>query len=153
SAVGTSFGFQLFLALAHAGHFRAGVDHVGDDVVVHLGRLAGDAFDADDGFVLGLVGEHRAGGDVADDPDVGSRRLVAFVGEHAAGIGGQADAFQAEAFGVGAAADGYQHVVGLEGFRQAAGGGLDGQLHASLAGLGAGDLGTELEGHALFGQG
>ncbi|MNQ93076.1 hypothetical protein D3C85_1085230 [compost metagenome] len=151
--VGAALGLQLLLALAHGGDFRAGVDHVGDDVVIHLGGLAGNALDADDGLVLGLVRQHRAGGDVAYHPDPRRAALVAVVGEHAAWIGGQANGLQAQALGVGAATDGHQYVVGPEGFRQAAGGGFDGELHGVLIDLGAGDLGTQLEAHALLGQG
>ncbi|MNF88818.1 hypothetical protein D3C84_713210 [compost metagenome] len=97
--------------------------------------------------------EHRAGGDVADDEDARHTGLVALVGDYPARAGGQADAFQAQAFAVRTAADGDQYVIGPEGFRHAAGGRLDGQFHARFIGLRAGDLGAEPEAHALLGEG
>ncbi|MNE39447.1 hypothetical protein D3C80_1334030 [compost metagenome] len=67
--VGTSFGLELLFGLADTGQFRTGVDHPGDEVVVDLMGLAGDPLDAGHRFVFGLVREHRAGGDVTDNPD------------------------------------------------------------------------------------
>ena len=71
--VGDARGLQLFLGFADAGDFRAGVDDAGDDVVVHVARLAGEDFGERDAFVLGLVGEHRPAHDVADRVDAGRR--------------------------------------------------------------------------------
>ena len=42
-----------------------------DHIVVHDAGLAGDILGDRDALVLGLVGEHRAGDDVADRPDAG----------------------------------------------------------------------------------
>ncbi|MNN55061.1 hypothetical protein D3C81_1699160 [compost metagenome] len=128
--VGAAFGFELFFGLADGGQFRAGIDDAGDKVVVDLMGLAGNALDARYRFILGLVREHRARGDVADYPDAGHRTAVVIVAQHAALVGRQAHAFQVQALGVRATTDGYQHVVGLQGLCVATGGRLQGQADA-----------------------
>ncbi len=74
------------------------------------------------------------------------------VGDHAALVGNDADALQAQALGERTAADGDQHVVGLDRLGGAAGDGLDRQLHALGRGLRAGDLRAQLELEALLGE-
>ena len=51
------------------GDFGAGVDDAGNDVVVHVARLARQDFGERDALVLGLVGEHRPAHHVADRVD------------------------------------------------------------------------------------
>ena len=69
--VGDAGGLQLLLGLADRGDLRAGVDHVRDDVVVHVAGLAGEDFGDRDALVLGLVRQHRPGDHVADGVDAG----------------------------------------------------------------------------------
>ncbi len=57
---------------------------------------------------------------------------------------------QAEALGVGNAADRHQHHVGFQRFRLAAGGRLDLRDELLARGVDAGDLGAELERKALL---
>ncbi|MNH00220.1 hypothetical protein D3C79_594070 [compost metagenome] len=151
--ISTPFGFELLFGLAHGGQLRAGVDHARDKVVVDLVGLAGDAFDAGHRFVFGFVRQHRAGGDVANHPDTRHGSAVVVVAEHAALVGFQAHAFQVQPFGIGAAANGDQYIVGLQRFCGATGGRLQGQVHAIGAGAGLGHLAAQLEHHALLGQG
>ncbi|MOA49966.1 hypothetical protein D3C78_1729210 [compost metagenome] len=53
-----------------------------------------------------------------------------FVGEHAALVGLNADAFQVEALGVRTTTDSHQHVVSLQGFSGATCGRLQAQADA-----------------------
>ena len=77
-----------------------------------------------DAFVLGLVRQHRPGDDVADGVDAGDVGLEMRIDDDAAAIVAlDADRFEAEALGVGHAADRHQHDVGLERLRGAAAGG------------------------------
>ena len=48
--------------------------------MVHDPGLAGDILGHRNALVLGLVGEHRAGNDVADRPDAGDRGAEVMVG-------------------------------------------------------------------------
>ncbi len=50
--------------------------------------LAGEHLDADDPFVLGLVGEHGPGHAIADGVDAGDRRLKALVHANEAALVG-----------------------------------------------------------------
>ena len=61
-----------------------------------------------------------------------------------------ADFLEAEPVGVGHAADGDQHDVGLDGFRRAAFGRLDRRLQRLAGRVDRGDLGRQLERHALL---
>ena len=75
----------------------------------------GDVFDRCDGFFFGFVREHRAEGAVADDADVGVFGPVFLVDDESAlVVGFEADVFEAEAGGVGPAADGDEDDVGFE---------------------------------------
>ncbi|MCY1443479.1 hypothetical protein D9M71_598970 [compost metagenome] len=150
--VGTSFGLELLFGLADAGQFRTGVDHPGDEVVVDLMGLAGDPLDAGHRFVFGLVREHRAGGDVTDNPDPWHRRAVVLIGEHAALVGFQADIFQAQALGIRTTADSDQHIVRLQAFTGTAGGRFQAQADTLRRGGGLSDLAAQLETDALLGQ-
>ena len=62
---------QLLLGLADRGDFRAGIDDAGNDVVIHMPRLAGQHFGQRHAFILGLVRQHRAADDIADGIDAG----------------------------------------------------------------------------------
>ena len=87
----------------------------GNDVVVHVPGLAGDDLGDGDAFVLRLVGEHRAGDDVADGVDAGDVGGVMPVDDDAAAIiARDPDAVEAEPFGVGNPSDRDQDGVGLD---------------------------------------
>ncbi len=75
-------------------------------------RQAGDLLDADDAFMLGLVGEHRRAGDVADRIDARDVGLAVAVDDDAAAIGLHAERFKAEIFDIALHADGGDHPVG-----------------------------------------
>ena len=140
----TGDALLLGLALGEAGpgDLRVGVDHGRDGAVVEGRRVAGDDLGGDLRLAAGLVGEHRAGGDVADGEDA---RVVG-----AAGLVGADDALvvhddlgvlEAEVGGVGLAADGDQDLVEVvrrhlavvrDGDAEAAGRRLDDALHARL---------------------
>ena len=57
---------QLLLGLADRGDFRAGVNDTGNDVVVHMARLAGNDLGHRDALVFSLVRQHRPGNHIAD---------------------------------------------------------------------------------------
>ena len=89
----------------------------------------GDILGDRNALVLGLVGEHRAGDDVADRPDAGDRGAEVVVGlDLAALVGLEARPCRAPSPSVfGPAADRDQHAVGLDRLGRAARGGLDRQ--------------------------
>ena len=71
--------FQLFLCFPDTGDLGPSVDDAGDGVVIDVAGLAGQDFDRDDAFVLGLVGQHGSADDVAECVDalgVGWKVLV-----------------------------------------------------------------------------
>jgi hypothetical protein len=72
--------------------------------------------------------------------------------QEAPGVGDQAHRLQAKARRIGPSADGQENPVSGQGLGGAARGGLDGEVHAGLAGLGTGHLGTETEVDPLLGQ-
>ena len=117
-----------------------------------MSRLAGDQFDTGDGFVLGLVGEHRAVGHVAHHPHAGGAGLEVVRGDKASSVWRDADGGEIEAFSVGATANSQQHNFGVLRLGRTARHGFIGQGHAELGRPRAGDLLAHLENHALLGQ-
>ena len=119
---------RLLLGEADAGDLGHGVDDRRDHVVVHDAGLAGDVLGDGDALVLGLVGEHRAGDDVADRPDARHLGAEIVVGlDLAALVGLKPGLVEREAVGVGLAADRDEDDVGFDRLGRAAGGGLDGR--------------------------
>ncbi len=118
-----------------------------------MSGLAGDQLDDGDGLFLGLVRQHRAGGDVADGPDASRRRPPMIDRHEAALVGDDADAVEAEAGRIGPPSDGQQDIVGRQGVRGAALGRLEGQLDLLGRDHSPGDLGAQLELEPLLGQG
>src|SRR3546814_1898689 len=68
----------LLFGEADAGDLRMAVGAAGDLLLLHRVDVveAGDLLDADDALVLGLVGQHRRAGDVADGVDAGLPRAA-----------------------------------------------------------------------------
>jgi len=114
-----------------------------------VARLAGDEFDTGDGLVLGLVGQHRPVGDVADGPDPHRVRPEVIGFDKPVAIWCDSHRFEAQALRIRTAAYRQQHVIGLERLGRAAGDRFEGQLDPVLAGLGPGDLGAQAERHPL----
>ncbi len=111
-------GLQFFLGLADGGDFRLGVDDARDDIVVHVAGLAGDDLGNGDALVLRLVREHRPGDHVADGIDAGDIGAAVLVDLDApARRVATPGRFQAETLGIGPAAGGDQHDVGVERLR------------------------------------
>ena len=133
--------------LAISGH---GVDDAGDDLVVHVPGLAGQDFGHRDALVLGLVGEHRPAHDVADGEDAGDVGLEVLVDDDAAALERHARLGEAEPVGVGPAADGDEHHVGLEHLLASPPLAGSTVTFARLRGLDLGDLGAEQELDALL---
>ena len=112
--VGAAFGLELFLGLADIGDFGGGVDHAGDHIVVHMARLAGEDFGHGHALILGLVGQHRAGNGIADGVetlDIGGKMGIGL--DLAARQHRDPQRLQPQTGGVGFAARGQQHDVGL----------------------------------------
>ncbi len=124
--VGHAGLLQLFLGLADGRNFRRGIHNAWDNIVVHMAGLAGDDFRARDAFVLGLVRQHRPRDDVADRIDaLHAGREMRVDLDAAAIVERDAGFLQAEAIGVGHAADADQHHIGFQRLRRAARGRLD----------------------------
>ena len=110
--------------------------------MVHDAGQAGDILGDRDALVLGLVGEHRAGDDVADRPDAGDLGAEVVVGlDLAALVDLEPRLVEAEALGVGPAADRDEDDVGLDRLGRAALGRLDRQRRLAALDVHAGDLG------------
>src|SRR6266478_4830571 len=143
--------FQLLFSLADSRHFRRGIHHARDNVVIHMPRLAGEDFRNRDAFVLGLMGQHRTRHDVTDGIYALHAGGEMRVDLHAAAIVEHDTGFlQAETLGVGNAADRDQHHVGLQLFRLATRGRFDLGDQRFARCVDGGDLGTQFEGKALL---
>ena len=115
--------------------------------------LAGDGLGHRHALVLGLVREHRPGDGVADGVDAGHGGLPAGVDlDLAARAEHDAELVEAEPLGVGPAAGGDQHDVGVERLLAVVLAQLVGDADAALAGLGALHRGAEDDLQALLGQ-
>src|SRR6185503_9359568 len=143
----------VFFGLADARHFRRGINHRRDGVVIHMAGFSRDVLDAGDGLVFGLVRQHRAFAYIADGPDARNARLVMRIGDDAAApVQLHADGDEAEIFRVSLAADANQNDVrfdlrlgtALRGFER------DGQAAGGF--LHANHLGGKLKLHALLGE-
>ncbi len=113
--------------------------------------LAGENLGAGDALVLGLVGEHRTGDHVADGVDALHAGGEMRIDLHAAAIVERDAGFlEAEALGVGHAADADHDHVGFQRFGSSTRGRLDLRRQRLARGVDAGDLGAELERKALL---
>src|SRR6266581_878199 len=125
------------------------VDDQGDRIVIDVALLAGDALGDHDALFHALVGEHRAGHDVADGPDLVEVGPAMFIdGDEAARVDGQADVVGAQAVGIRHAPDPDDQPVALEATRFVAGLVID--LDALLALADLVDFRAELDGQALL---
>ena len=141
-AISDAGSLQFFLGFSDRGDFWIGVDHVRNGVVVHMAGLPDQNLGQRHAFVPGFMRQHRPGDDVADRPDAGHASRVIMIDDDAAALVElDAHRVEAEPVGVGHAADGDQHHVGLDGFRRAAFGRLDGRLQPFARTIDRGDLG------------
>ena len=149
--VGDAGLLELLLGLADRGHLRCRVDHARDDVVVDV-RLLADQLLGDAGaLLLGLVRQHRPDDHVADRPDARDAGAEVAVGlDPASIVQPHAHLLQAQPFRVGLPSDRDQDGVALDRLRRTALGRLDGHLDRLARAVDAGDLGAELERHALL---
>ena len=119
--------------------------------MVHDAGQPRDIFSAGDAFILGLVREHRAGNDIADRPDAVDGGAEIMIGlDLTALVRGQPRLVEREAVGVRTAADRNEDDIGFERFGVASRGGLERQHGLLALHFGPGDLGLELEVHALL---
>src|SRR5262249_43058114 len=93
--------FRRLLGKADRSDLRRAVSAARDQPLVHGMRLeAFDCLDADDALVLGLVGEQRWTGNVADRVDAGDIRAIERIDRDRAAIGFHAQFFKAEIFDI-----------------------------------------------------
>ena len=136
--------------VAHARHFRPGVHHVGNQMVVDVRLLARQGFGHQNAFFLRFVRQHRTAHHVANGVDVGHRGLqVVVYGNAAAFVRCQTGCGEVQTVGVGASAHGNQAVITGPGNRLAFF--VDGTYGDFVAGpLHGFHLGGQLQVHALF---
>ena len=92
-----------------------GIHDRGNGAVVYMAMTFGDVFDRCDGLFFCFVSEHGAEGAVADDADVREFGAVLLVYDQTALVVDiEPNIFEAQAGGVGSAANGYQDDVGIE---------------------------------------
>src|SRR6056297_2162091 len=114
--VGAARLLELCLGLADAGDLGVGVDHAGDDAIVHMAMFAGDHLGGGHAFILGLVGEHGAVNGIADGVDAVDIGAPLVIGFDLATLGHlDAEGIEAKAIGEGFAAGGDQNGIGVEG--------------------------------------
>ena len=105
---------RLLLGDADAGRLGRGVDDAGNDVVIHVARLARDALRDGDAFLVRLVREHRPVDDVADGIDARHAGLPVIVDRDAAALGQlHARLVEIEPGRERLAAHGDEHEIGL----------------------------------------
>src|SRR6185503_13802396 len=115
-AVLTAALLHLPLGEAHGRNLGPGVDHRRDGLVVHVRRLTGDHLRRHHAFLLGLVREHRSGHAVADGVHVRQVGAHLVVDEDfAAAAHGETEPAGIDAGERGAATDGDEHVIALDG--------------------------------------
>src|SRR6202035_4072726 len=136
---------------ADRGDFRRRIDHIGDDVVVHVAGLAGENLGDRDALVLGLVGQHRPRDHVPDGVDAGRVGGEMLIHDNAPAIVLlDPHGLEPETVRIGHAADGDQHDIGLDRLRGAAGGRLDLRLEPRTRAIDARHLGGEMKRDALL---
>src|SRR3546814_4532533 len=103
----------LLFGEADAGDLRMAVGAAGDLLLLHRVDVveAGDLLDADDALVLGLVGQHRRAGDVADGVDAGLPRAAVAIHLDDAALGLHLGALEPQVLDVALHADGGDHAV------------------------------------------
>ncbi|MNE01767.1 hypothetical protein D3C80_942170 [compost metagenome] len=146
-----AFGLQGLLGLADPRDFRVGIDDRRDQVIVHLGFVAGDALGDHDALFRRLVGQHGATYHVTDGVDARNAGLALVVDEdetalvqgHAA-VGGQ------QVGGHRATAHGHDQLV--EGQLLLALGVGEVHSHLLLLHFGTGDAGAQTDLQALLGE-
>ena len=126
--------FSSSSVLPTAGDFGPRIDDAGDRVVLDPRLLPGEALDAGDPLLLGLVRQHRAADHVADRIDAGDigREILVDLDPPGA-VARDADLVETETLGKRPPADRHQHDIGGEGFALAAGGRLQLQRDCLVA--------------------
>src|SRR6185295_12112352 len=110
---GLGVGFRQ----SHARDLGMRIGAAGNALLDHrLGALAGDAFDADNSLVAGLVRQPWRAGDVADGVEAGDIGAPVSVGEDVALFDFAAQGFEAEVLDIAGDADGDDGVRGGQGF-------------------------------------
>ena len=92
-----------------------GVDHAGNDAIVHVAVLTGDHFGGGHAFVFGLVGQHGAFDHITDSVDAGHRGAPLRVYRDLAALCHlDAKRFVAQTVVERLAACGHEHNVGVQ---------------------------------------
>lgn len=142
---------ELLLVLANPGDFGVSVHDRGDGAVVDMAVTLADVLDNGDGLLLSLVGQHGSESNVTNGTDVRDLGTVFLVDDHTATLVNlKANVLKTKAVGVWTATDGNEDNVSIEGLLFSALGGLNSDLDALALGITSGDLGVELELHALL---
>ena len=142
--------FQLGFGLADPGDLRVRVDHARHHVIIDMARLASDQLGDGGAVILCLVGQHRPVNAVTDCPDtVGNLEVIGGL-DNAALVGLAANRFEAQPFGIGAAAHSDDDGIGFEGFLVTAFCRLHEKLDLVVHPLNASDLLAKAELKALF---
>ena len=149
--VSNAIGLQLFFCFANTRDFRRGVNHVGNDIVIHVPSLTAKNFSERDAFVLGFVSKHWTGDDVADGENTGDVGLVAAVDDDALFCIERDSGFrQAKAVRKGRTADGDENDVGGNTLNRPTSRRFNGGNNALAISLDAGNLARKTEDNALF---
>src|SRR5690606_21260627 len=119
----------------------------------HMTGLAGNDFGDGYALILGLVGEHRAGDDVADGIDAGNGGHEVAVGANPATlVESDSGTFEPQTIGIRLAAGRDENGIRLDRLSVAALNRFEGDTGTLLGLADAGNFGAEFEFHALLGQ-
>src|SRR5215510_14366478 len=106
------FLFRSLFGQADRCDLRRAIRAAGDHRLVHRVRVeALDRLNANDAFMLGLVGKHRRTCDIADGIDAGNARPAELVDDDGASIRFYTDFLETKIFNVADDADGGDHAL------------------------------------------
>ncbi len=133
-----TLSLERILSRANGGHFRSGVNHTGNDAVVHVAMLARNRVGDGHAFVFGLVGQHRAFDHVTNGVDARHVGGPMGIGCDLAALGQfHTQRVQTQTFGIRLTAGCNQHNIRVNDFFVAALLGLVFHLGFGLGGINA----------------
>mmetsp|Transcript_15963 Transcript_15963/g.27972 ORF Transcript_15963/g.27972 Transcript_15963/m.27972 type:complete len:287 (-) Transcript_15963:769-1629(-) len=147
-----TLSLQSFFRFAHIGHFRLGVYHTWNGIVIYV-RLwtARNKLDACNTLVFGLVRKHRSLDNITNGKDVGHVGAEAMVDiDSALVVCLDTHILQAELGSVWHSANRHEHIICGQGGCISPRRILKTERHIGVRRLGRGDLGLELKVHTLL---
>ena len=116
-----TFGFEFFFGVTDRSHFRVGVDHSRNGIVVDMRVLPCDAFNCEDTLIFGFVGQHGSSDNVTYGQNILDVGLKVVIDDDSAFVVDFDACFvEVETGCVRFTASGYEDVLSFEGLLVAA---------------------------------